>query len=68
MWVVYDHPRDDPEHFVARRWVIGPGFGQATNESVSAETLIEIRRLLPPGLACLSRCEKDDPCIVEVWM
>jgi uncharacterized C2H2 Zn-finger protein len=24
MWTIYDHPRDYPAYFVARRWEIGP--------------------------------------------
>jgi hypothetical protein len=71
-WVVYRHPRDYPAKYVARRWdVRSPGHGAqviATDEVKLANTLDEIRRLIPPGLYCLNRFEDDDPCIVEVWI
>jgi hypothetical protein len=25
MWTIYDHPKDFPEHFVARKWLITGG-------------------------------------------
>lgn len=68
MWTVYQRPRDYPAQFVARLWKIGPGTFQSTDEILLAETLAEIRAMLPPGLMCLQRLTDDDPCIVEVWL
>lgn len=67
-WVVYDHPRDFPDKFVVRRWDIGAGVVTATDEVRVADTLEEIRRLIPFGLFRLGRFEEDDPCIVELWL
>ena len=32
MWVVYDHPSDYPETYIARQWLVGPDGQQATEE------------------------------------
>ena len=67
-WVVYDHPLDYPDKFVARRWDIYVGVLSATDDLHLAETLDEARLLIPPGLYRLARFEDDDPCIVEIWL
>ena len=67
IWAVYDHPNDYPDGFVARRFETDAG-GSATSDMFTASSLHELRSLLPPGLVCLSRAERDDPHIVEVWM
>lgn len=66
-WVIYDHPRDYPLGFIARRWEITPNVLQATGESVKGATLDQVRDQLPRGLCRLPRFAKDDPFIVEVW-
>ena len=64
LWTVYDHPRDAPEWFLARKYVLdGP-----TAVTVRGRTLDDVRSLLPPGLFCLKRHPADDPAIVEVWL
>jgi hypothetical protein len=69
MWVIYDHPRDMPDFFVARLWRIGPGGTmEATKGLHFAVTLDEVRALLPPGLFNLGRMSGDDPVITEVWV
>jgi hypothetical protein len=68
MWTIYDHPRDYPDAFVARKWLIGGGPEPGpTDEVMTAATLDELRRLMF-GLACIPRWPEDDPCIVEVWL
>jgi len=69
VWTIYDHPRDYPRHFVARRSevLMGGGIG-TTNDMHTAPTLAEVRALLPPGLYRLPRQLADDPVIVEVWV
>jgi hypothetical protein len=65
MWVIYDHPRDYPREFVARKW-IGE---EATPEVVCAFTLGSLRESLRgKGLARLERHKTDDPTIVESWL
>lgn len=68
MWVIYDHPSDFPEHFVARRWV-----GESpTTDHVLADSLEDVRTKVATRFAfvpsMLPRFENDDPKIVEVWL
>ena len=70
MFVVYEHPRDFPAHFVLRRWWIDgklPG-GTPTKDFRIADTLQDIRKLVPLGCACMHRAEEDDYSIVETWL
>lgn len=69
MWTVYDHPRDVPDCFVARRWEIHKGGRtKATTDVVIGSSLDEVRARLPGGLHRMERYENDDPKIVEVWL
>lgn len=68
MWTIYDHPSDQPDHFVVRKWVIGPGVAEPTGEFFLCDTLEQARREIPYGLACLQRHPNDDPVIVETWI
>jgi hypothetical protein len=68
MWVVYDHPLDYPQKYVARLWNINGDHPAATNVIALADTLVEIRQMLPEGLSRLERFDGDDECIVEVWL
>jgi len=64
LWVVYENPKDYPGQFVARPGVTG-GMGRAV---LLADSLDELRALLPPGLHRLERDPNDDPVVVEVWV
>ena len=69
IWTVYDHPRDYPDSWVARRSAISRTVGVViTADMFTADTLDELRALLPPGLYRLPRYPQDDPKIVEVWL
>lgn len=68
MWVVYDHPRDMPDHFVARRHEVHPRGPVPTGDVIKGNTLGEVRARLPPGLYRMPRDPNDEPQIVEVWM
>lgn len=69
MWVVYDHPKDFPFGYMARRWEIRAGQSEPTDETMASTMLGEIRaRLEQKGLAKLARNEGDDPCILETWL
>lgn len=67
IWVVYDHPKDFPGCFIARRWVLTSKC-EPTEEVRTGQTLEELRSRLPQGLVCFDRAVNDDRCIVEVWM
>jgi hypothetical protein len=65
IWTVYDHPKDWPDGYIARKWI-----GEtATGDTICADTLHAIRvQLRSMDLVCLSRSHNDDPVIVEVWL
>lgn len=69
-WVVYDHPLDHPDGFIARRWEINGIDIRATADTLAGTDLEQIRRVLRDelGLYCLTRYAEDDPSIVEVWL
>lgn len=64
IWVVYRHPKDFPDKFVARRFILD----KPTQEIKTAESLDEIRNMLPLGLICFERHPTDDAVIVETWI
>ena len=68
IWTIYDHPLDYPDSFVARKAVVGASATTMTHEMFTADTLDELRALLPPGLYRVHRFAQDDPKIVEVWL
>jgi hypothetical protein len=67
-FTIYDHPKDYPDHFVARGWLIEDGEAKPTNALLFAESLENLRKQLPVGLFCLTRHENDDPNIIETWI
>jgi hypothetical protein len=68
MWVIYDHPTDFPDKFVARRFYIGPRVILSSDDFVTSDTLNGVRALLPDGLINIGRDEHDDAKIVETWV
>jgi hypothetical protein len=69
MYVIYQRPRDYPEHFVMRRWAIAGGAAEADKDYfVLAETLDQARQSVPPYCVRLERDPSDDPVIVETWL
>lgn len=72
-WVIYDHPRDHPEHWVVRCWLIGLVRGEpvVTPEIWLRPTLEQAREVIAanyPGGHRLDRDPGDDPVITEVWI
>ena len=64
-WTIYDHPRDIPHCFVARKFV---GLTPTSDVIIHTE-LGFIRGLLQRmGLVCLTRSLGDDPKIIETWL
>jgi hypothetical protein len=71
MWTIYDHPRDFPNHFIARKWDIVSGKqNPVRTEEIRTETELHTLRnyFAGLGLMCLPRMEGDDPTILETWM
>jgi hypothetical protein len=69
VWTVYYNPADFPDKYVARRFECkGPDGPFATEDMRLADSLAEIRNLIPPGLYRMEPWQGDDPCIVETWI
>ena len=76
MWVVYDHPKDFPEHYVARQWLVRMGAKTASVEATAnvlySESLEAVRDMVMftagAGRVNIGRYDDDDPKIVEVWV
>lgn len=68
-YAIYDHPRDYPNNFVVRTWIITENGGELqAGECKLAASLEEARGLVPAGLLCICAFPGDDPVIVETWM
>jgi hypothetical protein len=69
MWVIYDHPKDFPNCFVARRWEVSRAKTEATDRYTTAETIEELREIFQrQGLYRIPRAAVDDEKIVETWL
>lgn len=68
MWVITENPTDYPGQFVARQWIIGSRAYSPTTEHHVAETLDQIRAMLPPFLTMIPRDPRDERIIVESWV
>lgn len=67
IWTIYDHPKDFPDSFVARKFI---GY-EPTKEILVAGTLPEIRQVIKKSSGKLHRIHRspdDDPKIVESWL
>lgn len=67
-WVIYDHPKDFPEHFVVRRWTIRLHYAIPTQSYNLATSLEDARKFIPAGLVRTLPTPDDDPVIMEVWI
>ena len=67
MWVIYDHPKDFPDGFIARRHEATRTGPHPTDDIKTAASLLR-RELASQGLTRLTRDPDDDPKIVEVWL
>jgi hypothetical protein len=65
LWVIYDHPSDLPQGYVARRWE-----GETPTEDALLSYDLEALRdeMESRGLVCIPRSEGDEPQIVESWI
>lgn len=69
-WTIYQRPIDlHHSVFAMRRWTLdSDGEGKPSLGFLTADTLPELRDLLPPGCYPMGRTMSDDPKIIEVWM
>lgn len=69
MWVVYDHPKDHPDGFIARQVVITDREIFFTTKTVMSQDLAVIRKTMTGlKLVMIPRSPTDDPGIVEQWL
>lgn len=70
MWIVYDHPSDHPDCYIARVHEIYSDGAVPTGETFEARDLETIRAFLRDqlGLVCIARDAHDDPVVVESWL
>ena len=70
MWTVYDHPKDYPDKFVARRFDVDASGPRPSASVIIMDDLDDLRDILAYDmhLTCLSRSPEDEPQIVETWL
>jgi hypothetical protein len=69
MFVVYDHPRDYPNVYVARAHLTGKGRAEPTPFAIMDGSLDTIQTTMEAlGLVKLDRSPQDDPVILETWI
>lgn len=66
VWTICENPSDHPTKFTARPH--SSRNGAALQFVMVADSLPDIRLMLPPGLHRLARDPSDDPVIVETWI
>lgn len=69
IWTVFEKPLDLPEfRFVVRVHEVRGGLSRPTARAWGAQTLEEIRSVIPPHLHRMDRMQGDAPVIVETWL
>jgi hypothetical protein len=70
VWVVYDHPKDFPDNYVARpQFIMSDDSIVPCQMAFISDDLEKIRGALErTGLYCVTRMPGDDPKIVETWL
>lgn len=67
LFVIYEHPPTHPTSYVLREFELH-GDGRISKMGFSvADTLAEVRGLVPPATFCVPR-RTGDPHVVEVWL
>lgn len=69
MWTIYDHPKDYPHVFVARRWLVDAKGAQWTDLVLIDDDIGRLRlEMERRGLIKLDRHPDDDPVVLETWV
>lgn len=70
LWTVYDHPKDYPDSFVARRFEAGGGepAPMVTADVVTGSLDVIRESMAMCGLVCMTRAPSDDSRILETWL
>lgn len=67
IWSITTRTKDFGDRYVARPIVVPNRQPREEDGGLVAESLDEIRKLLPLGLTWMDRGQTDDPVIVETW-
>ncbi len=68
MWVIYDHPIDYPDCFIAREFIV-TNISVATNHIITSPDLEKLRtNFIEEGYTCIPRSSMDELQIVETWL
>jgi hypothetical protein len=68
MWVIYDHPTDFPDHFVARMHYSLPT-PEPTGHVMLSPNVESLRDFFAAsGCTLFTRSPEDDPVIIETWL
>ena len=70
MYVIYDHPRDFPNHFVVRPHLVGLGEEPSfpSPNGFLFDDISSARKFIPGHMVRVNRDPKDDPVIVETYI
>lgn len=68
IWVVTTNTLDFGNKFIARPIIVPALYPMPEHGHLIANSLQELRDMLPYGLSRLSRQIDDDPVIVETWL
>ena len=68
IWTIYDHPKDFPSSYVARRHEIGEGVVRPTDDIVQGDLRIIRKSFEQCGLTRMPRDAADEPQIMESWL
>ena len=67
MWTIFDHPKDHPDGFIARKFEV-KGDVSPTGDTLAGSLEYLRDTFSKAGLMRWSRHADDDPCIVETWI
>lgn len=68
MWTIYDHPRDCPDYFLARKFMVSDEV-KPTGHVLAHADIEPLRNAFRyKGLVRIARNDADDPVIVETWL
>jgi hypothetical protein len=69
MWTIYDHPRDFPDSYVARRFEVTEEGSFPTTDTIVGHELESLRlTMIEAGLVTIGRDESDESQIIETWL
>lgn len=69
LWTIYAHPRDYPEGYVAREWIVNGQGSEYPGPARYRPDLEAARAAVPPQFDHrLVRNPDDDPSVVETWI